>query len=57
MAKIPTTLSAIERSISRRLVARGYANTAVTLFMLGIIDTLPSPRQNHFWLFEETDGM
>lgn len=50
----PTTLSAIERNIGRQLIGRGYANTVIALYMLGLIDTLPSPRAHHAWLFSET---
>lgn len=50
----PTTLGAVERSIGRQLVGRGYANTVIALYMLGLIDSLPSPRVHHQWLFNET---
>lgn len=50
--RAPTTLGAIKRVTARQLVARGYANTAIALYMLGLTDALPSPRENHPWLFE-----
>lgn len=50
----PTTLDAVGRNIGRQLVGRGYANTVIALYMLGLIDSLPSLREHHPWLFRET---
>lgn len=53
LRQVPTTLGAVDRFTARRLVGRGYANAAVTLFMLGLTDTLPSPTEHHSWLFRD----
>jgi hypothetical protein len=51
VVKTPTTLGAIEPATAHQLVCRGYANTAIAMYMLGLIDVLPSPREHHPWLF------
>jgi hypothetical protein len=47
---VPTTLGRIDLKAACQLIGRGYANTAITLFMLGITDSIPSPRKHHAWL-------
>lgn len=46
----PTTLGAVEPSIATRIVARGYANTSLNLYLTGLTDQLQVPSG---WLAEE----
>jgi hypothetical protein len=49
LALYPTTLGRVERTLARGLVARGYANTALTLYLTNLSEDLPLP---HGWLAE-----
>jgi hypothetical protein len=48
--RVPTTLGALSMETSCRLIGRGYAKTAVAVFMLGLTDTIPRVTQLHPWL-------
>lgn len=48
----PTTLDKIERATAVAIVGRGYANTAITLYLTGLVDELVFPKG---WLGKEKE--
>jgi hypothetical protein len=50
VASYPTTLGKIDRTIATSIVGRGYANTAITLYLTGLTDELVFPKG---WLGKE----
>lgn len=54
VSSYPTTLGKIDRATAIAIVGRGYANTAITLYLTGLVDELVFPKG---WLGREEAGL
>jgi hypothetical protein len=50
VAHYPTTLGKVDRYTARQIVARGYTNTVLTLYVVGLIDRLTVPTAVNDWM-------